>query len=93
MSTDGIAGDQCAAYGCPMLGSFGVSGKWYCSCHFRAQPAASVAITAVLNEHRSLVDLVLLARRTGAGYQAIKEPEDQLIELTREVGRQYGMDA
>lgn len=82
-------GDSCASAGCPMLGTLGVSGNWYCVCHFRAQPSSSAAITAVLNQHRSLVDRVLLERRTGAGWAAIKEAEDPLIDLTGEIGKQY----
>lgn len=89
MSDDGITGDGCAAYGCPMLGSFGVSGKWYCVCHFRVDAGARDAVTAVLNQHRNLVDHALLMRRTFAGWGAIKEAEDVLIDLTHEVGKQH----
>jgi hypothetical protein len=72
-----------------MIGSFGVSGRWNCVCHFRADASAWTAITAVLHQHRNVVDQVVLARRTFAGYHAIKEPEDVLINLTHEIGKQY----
>lgn len=64
MSAEGYAGELCAAYGCPLLGSFGVSGRWYCCCHFRLDASARDAVTAALNQHRNLVDRALLARRT-----------------------------
>lgn len=89
MSADGVTGEGCAAYGCPMLGSFGVSGKWFCCCHFRGSSASATAVTSVLNQNAAIVDRVKLLRRTGAGYAAILAAENQLIELTREIGRQY----
>lgn len=81
----------CAAYGCPLLGSFGVSGKWYCCCHFNASPARNDAITLAINAHRGLADQAVMLRRTFAGYKAIKAVEDRLVELTREVGAQQPM--
>ncbi|VWB88686.1 hypothetical protein BLA13014_04106 [Burkholderia aenigmatica] len=89
MSADGVAAGSCAAYGCPMLGSFGVSGKWYCACHFRGSSASNDAITSVLNQNAAIVDRVKLLRSQGAGYAAILAAENELIELTREIGRQY----
>jgi hypothetical protein len=85
--------ETCAVLGCPMIGSFGVSGSWYCVCHFRADASAWNAITAVLMQHRNIVDQAVHARRTLAGYHAIKAPEDMLIDLTHEVGKQYGLEA
>lgn len=88
-----VAQESCAALGCPLLGSFGVSGQWYCVCHFRADVGAHNPITAVLNQHRNLADHAVLARRTYAGWHAIKEAEDPLIDLTHEIGKQYAMEA
>jgi hypothetical protein len=48
-------------------------------------------ITAEINRHRNLVDAALLARRTGAGYLAIKQPEDQLVILTHDIGTQQSI--
>ncbi|KVZ26987.1 hypothetical protein WL14_00650 [Burkholderia cepacia] len=93
MSADGVAAGSCAAYGCPLLGSFGVSGKWYCCCHFRGSSASSPAVTSVLIQHAAIVDRAKLLRRTGGGYAAILAAENELIELTREVGRQYEIGA
>ncbi|CAG9259582.1 conserved hypothetical protein [Burkholderia diffusa] len=89
MSTDGVAAGSCAAYGCPLLGSFGVSGKWYCACHFRGTAASNDAITSVLVQHREKAERAVYLRRTSAGYKAILAAENELIELTREIGRQY----
>ncbi|MDN7729217.1 hypothetical protein QZM48_04245 [Burkholderia orbicola] len=86
---DGVTGETCAAQGCPMFGSFGVSGKWFCCCHFRGSSASSIAVTSVLIQHAATVDRVKFLRRTGGGYAAILAAENELIELTREVGRQY----
>jgi hypothetical protein len=83
-----VAQESCAALGCPMLGSFGVAGQWYCCCHFRHDAGARDAITSVLVANRALVDQVVLARRQ---FNASKEIEDQLINLTHEVGKQYEM--
>lgn len=91
MSIDDVHTDTCAAYGCPLLGSFGVGGKWFCVCHFRANAAVNDAITAELNRHRGIVDALLLARRTGAGHADIKALEDELISHTHEIGRQQSI--
>lgn len=88
MSTDGIAWGICEAHGCPLVGSYGVGGKWFCCCHFRAPVATFDGITAEINRHRNLVDAALLARNTGAGCKAIKHAEDQLVILTHEIGQQ-----
>lgn len=91
MTADENAWESCAAFGCPMLGSFGVSGKWYCCCHFRSPASANDAITSVLVQHRPIVDALVLARRQFTGYAEIKRLEDQLVELTHEIGKQYSV--
>lgn len=88
MSTDSTMWEECTANGCPLFGSYGVSGKWLCCCHFRAPVAAFDWITAEVNRNRNLVDTALLARRTGASSSQIKHAEDQLVILTHEIGRQ-----
>jgi hypothetical protein len=88
MSTSADEWGYCAAFGCPLLGSFGVGGKWYCCCHFRANPSSNDAITAAINRHSNLVQRALSARQTFAGYAEIKAAEDELVEITREIGRQ-----
>jgi hypothetical protein len=75
----------CAAYGCPMLGVYGVSGKWYCCCHHSANPALNDAITAELHRMKSVVDQVVLARRE---HRADAQLENSLVLITRELGTQ-----
>lgn len=77
--------DFCAAYGCPMLGVYGVSGKWYCSCHHNANPALNDAITAELHRQKATVDRIVLARREG---RCDVQLENELITLVREIGEQ-----
>ncbi|WP_412021521.1 hypothetical protein [Burkholderia cepacia] len=90
---DGVTGETCAALSCPLLGSFGVAGKWYCACHFRGSAASSAAVTSVLVHHRDKVERAVYLRRTFAGYAAILAAENELIELTRVIGRQYEIEA
>jgi hypothetical protein len=54
--------DQCAAFGCPLFGVHGVGGKWYCACHFNANPALNDAITLEICRRKQLVDRILLLR-------------------------------
>lgn len=82
---------MCEAYGCPLFGSFGVGSKWLCCCHFRANAGTNDAITAEIHRHKNLVDASLTARRTGAGYAAIKHIEDQLVILTAEIWQQQSI--
>jgi hypothetical protein len=84
-------GDQwgyCAAFGCPLFGSFGVGGRWYCACHFRSTHSANDAITAAINRHPNLTQRAVSARQTFAGYAEIKAAEDELVEITAEIGKQ-----
>lgn len=77
--------DTCAAYGCPLFGVHGVSGKWYCACHFNANPALNDAITAELHTQKPLVDQIVSLRRCG---NANRELESKLLNLIREIGQQ-----
>jgi hypothetical protein len=77
--------DFCAAYACPMLGVYGVSGKWYCPCHHNADPAQNDAITAELHRQKATVDRIVLARRE---HCADPQLENGLILLIREIGTQ-----
>jgi hypothetical protein len=80
--------DFCAAYGCPMLGVYGISGKWYCPCHHNASTGQNDAITAMLHQQKATVDRVVLARREG---RADAQLENGLILLTREIDTQQTM--
>ncbi|MBC8642116.1 hypothetical protein IAG25_35515 [Caballeronia sp. EK] len=77
--------DLCAAYGCPLMGVHGVSGKWYCCCHFNANPGLNDAITAELHRNKPLVDRAMALRRAGVAHGAL---ENELVTLTKEIGQQ-----
>lgn len=80
--------DTCAAYGCPLLGVYGVSGKWYCCCHFNANPSLNDAITAEIHRQQPMADHIVSLRRMG---KADRELEQQLIGIVREIGQQTPM--
>lgn len=95
MSTnaDGTAWGICAAYGCPLLGTVGNGGKWFCFCHSHANHALNDAITAEINRNRPLVDEILLLRASGGSYADLRAIEAQLLDLTREIGQQIPIPA
>jgi len=39
---------MCAAYGCPLLGSIGSDGRWYCFCHVNKPSSVNDAISQEL---------------------------------------------
>jgi hypothetical protein len=77
--------DFCAAYGCPLFGTLGAGGKWYCGCHFNANAALNDAITLEIGRNQSLVDHILTARRD---HRPDAKAERQLYDLTRGCGGQ-----
>ena len=85
---DGTAWGMCSAYGCPLPGTVGDAGKWFCFCHFNRDPTARDAITAELHRQKPLVDHSLHLRATYAHYRDILDVESRLIALTRELGKQ-----
>jgi hypothetical protein len=80
--------DFCAAYGCPLFGTLGAGGKWYCGCHFNANASLNDAITLEIGRNQALVDHILLARRE---HRPDAKAEQQLYELTRGTGAQIPM--
>jgi hypothetical protein len=85
------AGELCAAYGCPMIAAIGAGSRWYCACHFRHPISAFDAITAELHRHKPLVDAAIYARRSCAGYIAIRDAENALIAFTGVICQQYAL--
>jgi hypothetical protein len=77
--------DTCAAYGCPLLGVYGESGKWYCCCHHNTNPALNDAITLEIHRQQPMADHIVSLRRMG---KASRELEGQLMDLVREIGQQ-----
>lgn len=80
--------DLCAAFGCPLLGTFGVNSKWYCACHFNANPSLNDAITAELHRQKPLVDRIVSLRRN---HEADAALEGELVNLVREIGQQQSI--
>ncbi|PVX84331.1 hypothetical protein [Paraburkholderia unamae] len=55
---------MCAAFGCPLLGSLGSEGRWYCFCHVNKPSTFNDAITRELREKQMhLVDSTIEIRR------------------------------
>ncbi|MCE4544612.1 MULTISPECIES: hypothetical protein [unclassified Caballeronia] len=79
---------MCAAYGCPLLGTVGSDGRWYCFCHINKPSALNDSITRALNgELLPIVESTLDIRRcfssfygNEAGYRAIQK---RLIGMDR----------
>lgn len=46
--SEGRPWGMCAAYGCPLLGSLGSDGRWYCFCHVNKPSSVNDAITQEL---------------------------------------------
>ncbi|CAG9241108.1 hypothetical protein BDI4_100049 [Burkholderia diffusa] len=44
----------CAAYGCPLLGTVGRGGRWWCCCHAEAGVEANDAITHGIRRHQAV---------------------------------------
>jgi hypothetical protein len=44
----------CAAYGCPLLGTVGRGGRWWCCCHAEASVEANDAITHGIRRHQAV---------------------------------------
>jgi hypothetical protein len=58
---------MCAAFGCPLLGTVGSEGQWYCCCHVHRPTALNSAITARLRGYLApVVETTLDIRRCGA---------------------------
>lgn len=74
-----------------MIAAIGVAGHWYCACHWREPVTSFDAITAELHRQQALVDAANGARRSRAGYVAIRDTENVLIEITHALGQQYSL--
>lgn len=63
----------CAAYGCPLLGSVGSDGRWYCFCHAGRPTNQNDAITLLLREHMPIVQSTISIRGHAGSFHA--DPE------------------
>lgn len=76
----GQAWGICAAFGCPLLGSIGSEGRWFCFCHVNKPSTFNDSITRELRERQMhIVDSTLDIRRhyssffgDDAAYRAIQ---------------------
>lgn len=79
---------RCAAFGCPLLGTLGSEGQWYCFCHVNKPATQNSAITARLRGRLApIVETTLDIRRCGASfhespdlYRAIQK---RLVSISR----------
>ncbi|MEI5996810.1 hypothetical protein H3V53_06230 [Paraburkholderia bengalensis] len=59
----------CSAFGCPLLGTRGSEGRWYCFCHVDKPSNFNDAITRELRESQMhIVDSTLDLRRHGCSF-------------------------
>jgi hypothetical protein len=79
---------MCAAYGCPLFGTVGSDGRWFCFCHINKPSALNDSITRMLREDlEPIVESTLDIRRcfssfygNEAAYRAIQK---RLIGMDR----------
>lgn len=72
---------MCAAFGCPLFGTVGSDGRWFCFCHVNKPTVLNDSITRVLREKQShIVDATLSIRAhhssfygEDAAYRAIQK--------------------
>lgn len=87
---------MCVANGCPLFGTLGSGGDWFCFCHIGRLPGANDAITHCLrNSEQPVVDLTLAIRRdslrgksdhTAAALPALRQhPQARELAFKREV--------
>jgi hypothetical protein len=78
----GTAWGMCEAFGCPLLGTMGGEGRWYCFCHVNRPSNFNDAITRVLREQEGpVVDLTLVIRRDSLSGKWSKEAAAAVVEL------------
>lgn len=77
MSDSGQAWGMCSAYGCPLLGTLGSGGQWWCFCHHEQPPSANAAITLALRERFSTICRLTIALR-GRDEEAIRLSRQEL---------------
>lgn len=62
--SEGQPWGMCAAYGCPLFGSIGSDGKWWCFCHANRPVSMNAEVTQILRgKERMVVELTKAIRR------------------------------
>lgn len=80
----GQAWGMCAAYGCPLVGSMGSAGQWWCFCHHEQPSGSNSAITMGLRAHGVLCRLSIALRG---------RDEEAIVLCRRELkGHQHGAE-
>ncbi|MGN6657069.1 MAG: hypothetical protein ACTHJ9_17250 [Rhodanobacter sp.] len=87
--SDGQAWGMCAAFGCPLFGTMGRGGDWYCFCHWGKQSGANDAVTAKLRSGECLpiVEATLDIRRCFSSFRDCPDIYRALQKRLADVGR------
>lgn len=85
---NGQAWGMCAAFGCPLFGSLGSEGRWYCFCHAGKPSVFNDAITRELREHQmAIVECTMDLRRNFCSFyenpEAYRTIQQRLIGADR----------
>ncbi|MBB3257689.1 hypothetical protein F4827_002554 [Paraburkholderia bannensis] len=65
---------MCAAFGCPLLGTVGSEGRWYCFCHVNKPSNFNDAITRELRDRQMpIVEATLSIRRHFSSFHDVPE--------------------
>ncbi|MGF6957972.1 hypothetical protein [Paraburkholderia youngii] len=79
---------MCAAFGCPLLGTLGSDGRWFCFCHIHKPSSLNDAITARLRGPLShIVAATLDIRRCGASFHQSPETYRVIQQRLMSAGR------
>jgi hypothetical protein len=86
--TTGQAWGMCAAFGCPLFGTLGHDGQWYCFCHAGKPSVFNDAITRELRERQMpIVEATLSIRRHFSSFydapEAYRAIQNKLIGMDR----------
>lgn len=86
--TNGQAWGMCAAFGCPLFGTLGHDGQWYCFCHAGKPSVFNDAITRELRERQMpVVEATLSIRRHFSSFydapDAYRAIQNKLIGMGR----------
>lgn len=86
--TNDQAWGMCAAFGCPLFGTLGHDGHWYCFCHAGKPSVFNDAITRELREHQMpIVEATLSIRQHFSSFRdapdAYRSIQNKLIGMDR----------
>jgi len=76
----------CGVRGCPLAGTIGRAGQWWCYCHFDADVSANDAITRVIRSHREVYTATVDVRATigtDAWPRTYRTVQERLLDAQR----------